>query len=209
MSIRANAKRDRGFTLLEVMIGVLIIALITLSIYKFVVGNLMAIRVSSEVNDDRRSLVALVRMVEAELQDLPPRTNGALQGISHKFDGQPSDEMQWYCKAGNGLMTGAAEGEWFTTLAILRNKTTREMEIGLRRRPIEAKESQYDWWPLLTNVNGLEVRYFDARLGANGWIERWSDKNTRPALVRLRIWRNADDPPYESVIALPSANLQQ
>ena len=31
----------------------------------------------------------------------------------------------------------------------------------------------------------------------------------RPALVRLRIWREADDPPYESVIAIPSANLQQ
>ena len=209
MSIRDNAKRHRGFTLFEVMIGVLIIAMITLSIYRFVVANLTAIRVSSEVNDDRKSLVALVRMIEAELQDLPPRTNGALQGLPHKFDAQPSDEMQWYCKAGSGLMSGAAEGEWFTTLAIQRNTTTREMEIGLRRRPIEAKESQYDWWPLLRNVNGLEIRYFDGRLGANGWIDRWNDKNRRPELVRLRIWRNADDPPYESVMALPSSNLQQ
>ena len=205
MFIRGSAKR--GFTLLEIMIGVLIIALITLSVYRFVVANLVAIRVSSEVNDDRKSLVALVRMVETELQDLPPRINGAIQGIPHKFDGQPSDELQWYCKAGSGLMTGAAEGEWFTTLTIQRNKTTREMEIGLRRRPIEAKEGEYDWWPLLRNVNGLEIRYFDPRL--NSWIERWNDKNTRPGLVRLRIWRNADDPPYESVVAIPSANLQQ
>ena len=207
MSIRDNAKRARGFTLLEIMIGVLIIAMITLSVYRFVVANLVAIRISSEVNEDRKSLVALVRMIETELQDLPPRINGAIQGIPHKFDGQPSDELQWYCKAGSGLMTGAAEGEWFTTLAVQRNKTTREMEIGLRRRPIEAKEAEYDWWPLLRNVNALEIRYFDARL--NSWIERWNDKNTRPGLVRLRIWRNADDPPYESVVAIPSANLQQ
>ena len=205
MSIRASA--NRGFTLLEVMIGVMIIALITLSIFRFLEANLLAIRVSSEVNDDRKSLVALVRMIETELQDLPPRTNGAIQGIPHKFDGQPSDELQWYCKAGNGLMSGAAEGEWFTTLAIQRNKTTREMEIGLRRRPIEAKESEYDWWPLLRNVNGIEIRYFDPRL--NSWIERWNDKNTRPGLVRLRIWRSADDPPYEAIVAIPSANLQQ
>jgi prepilin-type N-terminal cleavage/methylation domain-containing protein len=205
MSIRGSA--NRGFTLLEVMIGVMIIALITLSIFRFLEANLMAIRISSEVNDDRKSLVALVRMIETELQDLPPRTNGVIQGIPHKFDGQPSDELQWYCKAGNGLMSGAAEGEWFTTLAIQRNKTTREMEIGLRRRPVEAKESEYDWWPLLRNVNAIEIRYFDPRL--NSWIERWNDKNTRPGLVRLRIWRNVDDPPYESIVAIPSANLQQ
>lgn len=205
MSIRVSV--NRGFTLLEVMIGVMIIALITLSIFRFLEANLMAIRISSEVNDDRKSLVALVRMIETELQDLPPRTNGAIQGIPHKFDGQPSDELQWYCKAGNGLMTGAPEGEWFSTLTIQRNKTTREMEIGLRRRPIEAKESEYDWWALLRNVNALEIRYFDPRL--NSWIERWNDKNTRPGLVRLRIWRNVDDPPYESIFAIPSANLQQ
>ncbi len=206
MSIRASSNR-RGFTLLEVMIGVAVIALITISLYRFVASTLLAIRVTSEANDDRHSLVALVKSVEAELQDLPPRMNGVIQGVPHKFDNLEADELQWYCKGGNGLFTKAAEGEWYSTLAIQRDKTSREMEIGLRRRRLDAKPEDYKWWPLLRRVSALEVRYFDRRL--NAWIERWNPQDARPALVRLRIWRNADDAPYESVIAIPSANLQQ
>ena len=207
MSIRKTA--DRAFTLLEVMIAVGVIALITISLYRFVAATLTAIRVTSAVSDDRHSVVALIKAVETELQDLPPRVNGAIQGIDHKFDGLEADELQWYCKGGNGLFTKAAEGEWYSTLTIQRNKTTRELEIGLRRRPIDAKEADYKWWPLLRGVSALEVRYFDKRLGANGWVARWPDKTTRPSLVRIRIWREGEKPAYEAVIAVPSANLQQ
>ena len=208
MSIRASSNR-RGFTLLEVMIGVAVIALITISIYRFVASTLLAIRVTTAANDDRHSLVALVKAVEAELQDLPPKMNGVIQGTPHKFDNLQADELQWYCKGGNGLFTKAAEGEWYSTLTIQANKETRELEIGLRRRPIDAKPSDHldKWLPLLHRVKALEVKYFDRRL--NAWIERWNPQDARPALVRLRIWREADDPPYESVIAIPSANLQQ
>ena len=206
MSIRGSSNR-RGFTLFEVMIGVLVIALITISIYRFVASTLLAIRVTTAANDDRHSLVALVKAVEAELQDLPPKMNGVIQGTPHKFDNLQADELQWYCKGGNGLFTKAAEGEWYSTLTIQANKETRELEIGLRRRPIDAKPADYKWLPLLHRVKALEVKYFDRRL--NAWIERWNPQDARPALVRLRIWREADDPPYESVIAIPSSNLQQ
>ena len=207
MSIRASNNRRRGFTLLEVMIGVGVIALITISVYRFVASTVTAIRVTSANNDDQHALVALVKAVETELQDLPPRINGAIRGVPHKFDNLQADELQWYCKGGNGLFTKAAEGEWYTTLTIQRDKVTRELEIGVRRRPIDAKEADYKWWPLLRRVSALEVRYFDRRL--NTWIERWNPQDARPALVRLRIWRDANDPPYESVIAIPTANLQQ
>ena len=206
MCIRSNNVR-RAFTLFEVMIAVGVIALITTSIFGFVKSTLTGIRVVSEANDERQSVVALVKVVEAELQDLPLRVNGAIQGEPHKFDNLQSDAIQWYCHGGNGLFTKAAEGEWYSTLTIQRDKTTHELEIGLRRRLITAKEGDYQWWPLLRNVKALEVRYWDKRL--NSWIERWNAPDARPALVRIRIWRNVDDPPYESVIAVPSANLQQ
>ena len=206
MSIRGS-NRKRAFTLLEVMSAVAITAMIMISVARFVSSTMTAIRVTTENNDDRHALVALVKAVEAELQDLPPRVNGAIRGVPHKFDGLQADELQWYCKGGNGLFTKAAEGEWYTMLTIQRDKTSHELEIGLRRRPIDAKEADYKWWPLLRRVSALEVRYFDRRL--NAWLERWNPQDARPALVRLRIWRDADAPPYETVIAIPSANLQQ
>ena len=206
MCIRGSSNR-RAFTLLEVMIGTFIIGLITISVYRFVASTTTAIRVISENNADRQALVALVKVVEAELHDLPPKMNGVIQGIPHKFDNLQADELQWYCRGGNGLFTKAAEGEWHTTLTIQRDKATRELEIGLRRRPIEAKSADYKWWPLLRRVSALEVKYWDKRL--NSWIDKWTPQDARPTLVRIRIWRDADEPPYESVIAIPSANLQQ
>ena len=192
MSIRGS-NRNRGFTLLEVMIAVAITALIMIAVARFVSATMTAIRVTTEDNDDRHALVALVKSVQAELQDLPPKVNGAIRGVPHKFDNLEADELQWYCKGGNGLFTKAAEGEWYTTLTIQRDKTSHELEIGLRRRPIDAKEADYKWWPLLRRVSALEVRYFDRRL--NAWIERWNPQDARPSLVRLRIWRDADAPP--------------
>ena len=59
---------------------------------------------------------------------------------------------------------------------------------------------------LIPDVAALEIRYFDARL--NAWIERWNDQNTRPSLIRVRIWRKADDVPTETVLRLPAANVQ-
>ena len=77
MFIRASAKLHReAFTLLEIMIAALIIAMITLSIHRFLIANLTAIRLTSEMSDERKEMVALINMIEAEMHDLPARVNG-------------------------------------------------------------------------------------------------------------------------------------
>ena len=53
----------------------------------------------------------------------------------------------------------------------------------------------------------MEIRYYDPRV--NGYVERWNDQNARPSLVRIRVWRKPDDAPYEAVLSVPAANLQQ
>lgn len=205
MFIPGNARR--AFTLLEVMIAVLIIALITTSVYRFVLSTLAGIDASRAASAQRIALVRLVGMLEAELHDLSPRTNNAIVGIPHKFNNQPSDELEWLCRAGNGLFTGAAEGEWRVTLAVQPPAAgSGGLELGLRRRLAGAKASDYTWLPLIRPVAGLEIRYFDPRL--NAWLERWTDGNARPLLVRVKIWRDAQEAPYETLITVPSANLQ-
>jgi hypothetical protein len=62
-----------------------------------------------------------------------------------------------------------------------------------------------NWLPLLPNVDAIEIRYFDERL--NAWLDKWSDAQARPALVRIRIWRTDQTVPYEAVIELPPSKL--
>ena len=67
--------------------------------------------------------------------------------------------------------------------------------------------AKYNWITLIRPVAGFEVRYFDPRL--NAWLDRWTDLNARPLLVRVRLWKNAGDAPIEAVLPVPSALMQQ
>jgi len=196
-----------AFTLIEVILAVAILGMMTASLYRFVVSNLDAIRFSTEDSVKRNAVVGLVNLVEAQLQDLPAQRAGVLIGLPHKTNNQSFDELQWLCRAGQGLMTTAAEGEYRVTMTLQAlSKTSAEQELGLRRRPMLGSDKDADWVPLLTPCAALEIRYFHPQL--NAWVDRWNDQNRRPALVRLTITRFLDEPPYEAIISLPAASVQ-
>lgn len=210
-TFRYKLARPRGssaFTLLEVVIAVAIVSLLTISIYRFVVANLTALQISTEMSTERQTMVGLVNLIDAQLSDLPVQGQALLLGQPHKFHDLESDEMQWLCRAGQGLLTTAALGEYRVTLELKPvEKTSAELELGLRRRPVEGTEKDDTWISLMRPVVALEIRYFHPQL--NAWVERWNDQNRRPSLVRISITRNLEEPPYEAVLTLPTANLQQ
>jgi prepilin-type N-terminal cleavage/methylation domain-containing protein len=203
-----NSRRRRGaFTLLEVMIAVMIVSLLMVSVYRFVRATLVAIRTSQAMSNQRQELAALIDYIRGELEDLPARAQGALLGNPGRYHDAASDEMQWICRAGYGVLTTSAPDEYRVTLAIQPvAQSSSELEIGLRRQPTNLDEKNYHWLPLLRPAAALEIRYYDSRL--NAWIDRWSDNSIRPTLVRVRVWRTADEPPLEAVMPVPSARSQ-
>jgi prepilin-type N-terminal cleavage/methylation domain-containing protein len=221
MSIRARGSKWRAFTLIEVMIATLIISLLAFTLFRFISANLMAIRVSTEVHDERESVQAIVRFVQAQLADLPRREGGSLLGKPLKLHDLASDELTWLARAGQGVMTTAAPGEYRVTLTVQPvEKDSSELELGLRREPYtkEARgdvdfltrgsgANKYNWLPLIRPMAAFEVRYFDPRM--NAWLDRWTDQTARPQLVRIRLWKKQDDPPVEAVIPVPSALVQR
>lgn len=200
----AASRKRRGFTLIEVMVAALIISLLVMTIYRFLSANLTAIRISTEVTSTREELNGLVSFLQTLLEDLPQKQQGVLIGNPNKIHDLASDEMQWVCRAGHGLLTMSAPDEYRVTLAIQPvEKTSSELEIGLRRQLSTSDEHTYNWLSLIRPAAALEIRYFDPRL--NAWIDRWSDINVRPSLVRFRIWRTADQPPLEAILPVPSS----
>ena len=221
MSIRARNKTARGFTLLEVMLATMIVALLTSVLFRFVSTNLQAMKDTTDIQDERESVQAVVRFLQTQLADLPRRENSALLGNPFKIHEFSNDEIIWRAHAGQGVLTSAAPGEFRVTMTVqpVESKSD-ELELGLRREPItpEARadvdffargsgQSKYNWVSLVRPMVGFEVRYFDPRL--NAWLDRWTDQTTRPQLVRVRLWKNADDPPVEAILPVPSSQMQQ
>jgi hypothetical protein len=190
------------------VVAVLIISLLTVSLYRFVLANLDALRISMEMSAERQMMVGLINLIEGQLKALPAKGQGLLLGQPHKFNNLASDEMQWLCRAGQGLLTTAATGEYRATLEIVPvEKTSSELEIRLRRRPVDGTEKDDTWVSLMRPVTALEIRYFHPQL--NAWVERWNDQNRRPLLVHVKITRQPEEAPYEAVISLPGSMLAQ
>jgi len=199
--VRVN--RRRGFTLLEIIMAVAILATMALAIYRFVQANLIAIRLSSETLAGEARYDGLREVLAAQWQSLSPG-KGALLGDAFKLNDRERDEIRWTCSAGPGLMTRYAAGDFVVALRLQSEKKDGDrLDLGFLRKPkgdsalTNANES---WIPLIENVRSLQVRYFDARL--NVWVERWTDTGTLPRLVKVIVGRSDAVAPWEAIIPL-------
>src|SRR5438270_5256906 len=159
--------RRRGFTLLEIIMAVAILATIALAIYRFVQSNMVAIRLSSEaiVADSRYD--GLREVLAAQWQSLPSG-KGALTGDAFKLNDRERDEVRWICSAGPGLMTRYAAGDFVVALGLQSEKKESDrLDLGFLRKPkndSSITNSNETLIPLIENVQGMEVEYFDARV---------------------------------------------
>jgi prepilin-type N-terminal cleavage/methylation domain-containing protein len=197
-----------GFTLLEIMFAVAILAMMSLAIYRFVQSNLNALRISSEINATDAQYAGFENLLSSEWTSLPSG-NGALVGEPLKLNDRPRDEITWICSAGPGLLTRYATGEYQVSMRLRpAAKGHDQMEIGLARKSYDqAKKEQGNesWVPLLSNVQSLQIRYFDPRL--NVWVDKWTDTITLPRLVKVVIGRSDNSTPWEAIIALARTPL--
>lgn len=194
--------RRRGFTLLEIIIAVTILATMALSIYRFVQSNLVAIRVSSDMIASDARYDGLRDVLTTQWQSLPPG-KGALLGDAYKLSDRPRDEIRWVCSAGPGLMTRYAAGDFVVSLRVQSEKDSDRLDLGLLRKPREdtaLSDVHESWVALIDNVSSLQIRYFDSRL--NVWVERWTDTGTLPRLVKVTIGRVDSTIPWEAIIPL-------
>src|SRR2546430_14230644 len=98
--VRVNHRR--GFTLLEIIMAVAILATMALAIYRFVQSNMVAIRLSSEaIASDAR--YDCLREVLAQQWQSMPFGKGSLLGDAVKLNDSEIDEIRWVCSEGHGF----------------------------------------------------------------------------------------------------------
>ena len=197
-----------GFTLLEVTLAVAILAMMSLSIYRFVQTNIAAMRVSAAADAVDARYTGLREMLSQQLQTLPPGA-GALVGDAVKINDRDRDVMTWICPAGPGVLTRYATGDFKVDLRLRpRDAKSAQLDLGILRRPKNddaVTNAHESWVRLIDDVKTLQIRYFDPRL--NAWVQRWTDTITLPRLVRLVIGRSDAKVPEEIVVPLARTSL--
>ena len=201
-------RRPAGFTLLEIMVGVGVLGMLLISMYQLVGTQLMALQSTREAQLESVAMQGLVRYVQGLLAGLPLRQTDVLRGVHHVYGMVPADELQWVARPGMGVLTSAAaDDDYAVTLTIQpRTSTSRRQDLGIRRRLVTEPDSSYEWITLLPDIVALEFAYFHPSLGL--WQEKWEETNTRPTLVRMKVWRREGEDPFETVLPVPSARIQ-
>jgi len=192
-----------GFTLLEIMLAVAILAMMALAIYRFVQTNMTALRFSSETAAADAQYDGLRDLLTTQWQGLTP-LRARMVGEPFKLNDRERDEIRWNCSAGPGLLTRYAPGEYSVVLRLqsASDKSDR-LDLGILRKPLddsEKTEAQETWVPLIKNVGSLEITYFDPN--ANTWLPRWPGGNRMPSLVKVSVGRPDASDPWEAVIPL-------
>src|ERR1700731_228115 len=196
--------RRRAFTLLEIIMAVAILATMALAIYRFVQANLIAIRLSSETLASDARYDGLREVLAAQWQSLPPG-KGALLGDAFKLSDRERDEIRWICRAGPGLMTRYAAGDFVVALRLQSEKKDSDrLDLGFLRKPKEdsaVTNANESWVPLIEDVQSMEIRYFNPQV--NTWVERWPETaQNLPSLIRLVVQRKDATAPWEVIIPL-------
>ncbi len=218
-----------GFTLIEMTLAVAILAIISLTVYRFTDVAIRAADVSMQVSAEDAACGGLRRLLAAQLSALPANQNGTLVGVNTtRRGGGRHDTLLMVCPAGNAVLTPDAKGYYQVTLDLREiPRDSGHWALGLERTPWTDDDDDdddddaikptspelrtvrqslpTDWVRLLDNVSALEIAYFDSRL--NGWQDKWTDQTNLPNLIRVRVSLAGNSQPYEIVQRVPSGGL--
>jgi len=209
--VRVN--RRHGFTLLEMIMAVAILATMAIAIYRFVQSNMVAIRLSSDAIAADARYDGLREVLAQQWQSLPSG-KGALLGDPFKLNDRERDEVRWICGVGPGLMTRYASGDFVVTLHLQPRKESDGFDLGFLRKPKDDSSltnANESWIPLIEDVRALQISYFPPPTYGNTWVDRWPYPNL-PTLIKLVVERSDRSTPWEVVIPIrrtPFLQFQQ
>lgn len=207
MSTVVNRGGRAAFTLLEVTLAVAILAMMSMAIYRFVATNLTAVRISADANAVDAKYSGFLNMLSEQWQSLPAGMS-AISGESLRVNDRWVDQISWVCRAGPGLLTNYASGEYRVSLRIRPiKKGDAKLEIGIARKPLAAASddsSDESWIPLLPNVQDLHIEYYDPQVSS--WVPQWQQPQL-PHLVKVVVGRLDSPVPWEAIVPLERTSL--
>lgn len=179
-------RRSTGFTLFEVILALMILALLTGAVYSITSAATEATKATMEEQVSARRMEAFLRVTREAFLNLP--NEGSVQiRIAKSSSGAPVPEVVFEGASGlfgvpslgggSLILAARPRADGSRTMALLR------VPENLQGNELERFKEGNSWIPLLPRVEKVRWSFF-----SNGeWRDEWRQENGRPAAARLRM----------------------
>jgi general secretion pathway protein J len=172
MSFRQAPQRSEGgFTLVEVLLAVSLVAMMATLFFGSLYVTTSAIDAARANSANEQIVRSTLRVMTDELSAGVTRATGPWIGINGQQDGQPADTVAFLTM---GQFRGA---ESTKDTELVRIVYTREGDLLLRfvrRNLYGLTDESIEQVELATRVKGFNVRYYDGR--SNLWLDEWDSR---------------------------------
>jgi len=177
-----SGPREGGFTLIEVLLAVSLVALMAALVFGSLYVTTSAIDVAREASANEQIVRSTMRVMIEELSLGKDSSFGHWIGMNGQFDGQPADTVAFVTM---GQFRGEASNKDSEQVRIV---YTRERDLLLRfaRKNIYGlTDESVERVELARKVKGFNVRYYDGR--ARLWVDEWNDTSRGPKVLLLEV----------------------
>ena len=207
---RGCTRYCRGFTLIEITIALVILSLITATVYLALDGAITSVERVKEAQEPYQKARVARSFLTSSLRSAAAFTG--LQGdgfvaVDSAYGGTPMDELTFVALTPSGADSPRMQVHLFVA------DSAGTPNLRLEVRPLGVRDSlpPYQSYTLSTGVAGLDIHYLAApSADRSSWQERWDSQIRLPYAVRISfILSETPDPLYRVpiVIQIPAGRI--
>jgi len=197
--MRDRARR-RGFTLIEVILSLAILALLTGGVFGTVRATMSATAALRDAQQQRQGVYGLIELCQQTLSSLPGEASVIKQ--VRRDNSTPELTLR---QAPRAFALGERAFFYGETALTARRQNNGALTLGVEYRKInrwtQKVEGDPQWLPLLKDVQGVAWNFYDP--GSGIWLDHWENASRKPQGVRLTLSFLGNDPAWSQTFWLP------
>lgn len=190
---RAPQGSEEGFTLVEVLLAVSLIAMMATLVFGSLYMTTSAIEAARAKSTDEQIVRRTLSLMIDELAVSESRATGPWMGINDQRDGQPADSVAFLTM---GQFRGADSAKDTELVRIVYTREGDRLLRFSRRNLYSLTDESIEKIELATKVKGFNVRYYDGK--SQLWLDEWDSRGKPGApkaiLIELTLLQGKEEP---------------
>ena len=194
MSFRqAPQGSEKGFTLIEILLAVSLIAMMATLVFGSLYVTTSAMDAARAKSSDEQIVRRTLSLMIDELAVSESRATGPWMGINDQRDGQPADSVAFLTM---GQFRGADSAKDTELVRIVYTREGDRLLRFSRRNLYSLTDESIEKVELATKVKGFNVRYYDGK--SQLWLDEWDSRGKpgtpKAILLELTLLQGKEEP---------------